>query len=132
MARRKADGPMERGGRRAETNAVAACLTALRAPKVPPRSRASLERRRAQIEQWLSEGSSPIREVELIQQCLDNDAQLARIDQAARLPGARGGVREGGRRVGEAHWGQRCGASRGGRAGAGACESGALGYIDRR
>jgi hypothetical protein len=34
---------------------------------------------------WLCE-SSPIREVELIQQRLDIDAQLAQIDQAARLP----------------------------------------------
>jgi hypothetical protein len=86
MARRKADRPTERGGRRAETNAVATYLTAVRAPNVAPRSRANLERRRAQIEQWLSEESSPIREVELIQQRLDIDAQLARIDQAARLP----------------------------------------------
>jgi hypothetical protein len=30
--------------------------------------------------------TSPIREVELIQQRLDIDAQLAQIDQAARLP----------------------------------------------
>jgi hypothetical protein len=86
MARRKADRPTERGGRRVETNVVAAYLTALRAPKVAPRSRCNLERRRAQIEQWLSEESSPIREVELIQRRLDVDAQLARIDQAARLP----------------------------------------------
>jgi glutathione S-transferase len=86
MARRKADRPTERGGRRVETNAVAAYLTALRAPKVAPRSRANLERRRAQFEQWLSEESSPIREVEPIQRRLDVDAQLARIDQAARLP----------------------------------------------
>jgi hypothetical protein len=85
MARRKADRPTERSERRAETNAVAAYLTALRAPKVPARSRAKLERRRAQIEEWLSEESSPIREVELIQRRLDIDAQLAQIDQAARL-----------------------------------------------
>jgi hypothetical protein len=45
-----------------------------------------LEQRRAQVEEWLHEESSPIREVELIQQRLDIDAQLARIDQAARLP----------------------------------------------
>jgi hypothetical protein len=43
-------------------------------------------RRRAQVEQWISEERSPIREVELIQQRLDIDAQLAQIDQAARLP----------------------------------------------
>jgi hypothetical protein len=86
MARRKAERPAERGIRRAETNAVAAYLTALRAPKVPARSRANLERRRTQIEQWIAEESSPIREVELIQQRLDVDAQLAQIDQAARLP----------------------------------------------
>jgi hypothetical protein len=84
MARRKTERPAERGVRRPETNAVAAYLTALRAPKVPARSRANLERRRAQIE-WLSEESSPIGEVELIQQRLDIDAQLAQIDQAQRL-----------------------------------------------
>ncbi len=86
MGRGKAERPAERGGRRAETKAVEAYLAALRTPKVPARSRANLERRRAQIEQWLSEESSPIREVELIQQRLDIDAQLARLDQAARLP----------------------------------------------
>ena len=59
--------------RRAETNAVAAYLTALRA-------------RRTQIEQWIAEEASPIRQVELIQQRLDVDAQLAQIDQTARLP----------------------------------------------
>jgi hypothetical protein len=86
MARRKAERPAERGARRAETNAVAAYLTALRAPKVPARSRVALEKRRAQIEQWIAAESSPIREVELIQQRIDIDAQLAQIDQAARLP----------------------------------------------
>jgi hypothetical protein len=86
MARRKAERPVERGARRAETNAVAAYLTALRAPRVPARSRANLEQRRAQVEQWIAEESSPIREVELIQQRLDIDAQLSQIDQAARLP----------------------------------------------
>lgn len=45
--------------------------------------REGLMRRRAQVEQWISEERSPIREVELIQQRLDVDAQL---DQAARLP----------------------------------------------
>jgi hypothetical protein len=86
MARRKAERPADPGVRRAETNAVAAYLTALRAPKVPARSRDALEKRRAQIEQWIAEESSPIREVELIQQRLDIDAQLAQIDQAAQLP----------------------------------------------
>jgi ribonuclease PH len=86
MARRKAERPAERGVRRAETKAVAAYLTALRAPKVPARSRDALRKRRAQIEQWIAEATSPIREVELIQQRLDIDAQLAQIDQAARLP----------------------------------------------
>jgi hypothetical protein len=86
MARRKAERPAERGARRAETNAVAAYLSALRAPKVPARSRANLEQRRTQIEQWIAEESSPIREVELIQRRLDIDAQLAKIDQASRLP----------------------------------------------
>ena len=86
MARRKAERPAKRGARRAETNAVAAYLTALKAPKVPARSRAALEKRRAQIEQWIAEESSPIREVELIQARLDIDAQLAQADQAQRLP----------------------------------------------
>ena len=85
MARRKAERPTEQGGRRAETNAVAAYLTALRAPKVPARSRVKLEQRRTQVEEWLREESSPIREVELIQQRLDIDAQLAQADQAKRL-----------------------------------------------
>jgi hypothetical protein len=85
MARRKAERPAERGARRAETKAVAAYLTALKAPKVPARSRAKLEQRRAQVEEWLREESSPIREVELIQQRLDIDAQLGQLDQAARL-----------------------------------------------
>ena len=52
---------------------------------MPARSRAALEKRRAQIEQWLAEETSPIREVELIQQRLDIDAQLAQADQAQRL-----------------------------------------------
>jgi hypothetical protein len=86
MARRKAERPAKRDARRAETNAVAAYLTALRAPKVPARSRANLEKRRAQVEQWIADESSPVREVELHQQRLDIDAQLAQIDQAARLP----------------------------------------------
>jgi hypothetical protein len=86
MARRRAECPAEQGARRAQTNAVAAYLTALRAPKVPARSRDALQKRRAQIEQWIAEESSPIREVELIQQRLDIDAQLAQIDRAARLP----------------------------------------------
>jgi hypothetical protein len=68
-----------------KANAVAADLTALRAPKVPARSRDALRKRRAQIEQWIAEETSPIREVELIQQRLNVDAELAQIDQAARL-----------------------------------------------
>jgi hypothetical protein len=86
MARRKADRPTARGERRAEIAAVAAYLTALRAPKVPANSRANLEKRRVQIEQWIADEPSPIREVELRQQRLDIDAQHAQIDQAARLP----------------------------------------------
>lgn len=86
MARRKAERSAERGARRAETNAVAAYLTARRAPKLPARSRDALEKRRAQIEQWIAEESSPIREAELIQHRLDVDAQLAQIDQTARPP----------------------------------------------
>jgi hypothetical protein len=85
MARRKAERPAERSVRRAESNAVAAYLTALRAPKVPAPSRDALEKRRAQIEQWIAEESSPIREVELIRQRLDIGAELAQIDEAARL-----------------------------------------------
>jgi glutathione S-transferase len=85
MARRKAERPAEGDFRRAETNAVAAYLAALKAPKVPARSRAALEKRRAQIEQWLAEETSPIREVELIQQRIDIDAQLAQADPAQRL-----------------------------------------------
>jgi hypothetical protein len=87
MARRKADCSTERGARRAETNAVADSLTALRAPKVPARSRARLVQRRTQVEQWLSEGElSPIEELRLVQRRLDIDAGLARLDQADRLP----------------------------------------------
>jgi hypothetical protein len=86
VARRKAERPAERGVRRAETNTVAAYLTALRAPEVPARSGANLQRRRAQIEEWLSEESSPIREVELIQQRLDIDAQLARSTRQPDSP----------------------------------------------
>jgi hypothetical protein len=89
MARRKAERPAQRGVRRAETNAVAAYLTALKGPRPSGSSKAKHEglmRRRAQLEQWISEESSPIREVELIQQRLDIDAQLAQLDQAARLP----------------------------------------------
>jgi hypothetical protein len=86
MARRKADRPTERSERRAETATVAGYLTAIRAPKAPARSRAALEKRRTQIQQWIADEPSPIREVELIQQRLELDAQLAQIDQAARLP----------------------------------------------
>jgi hypothetical protein len=86
MARRKTERPAERGERQAGTNAVAAYLTALRAPKVPANSRAALEKRRVQIEQWIAEEPSLIPDVELIQQRLDIDAQLAQIDQSARLP----------------------------------------------
>jgi hypothetical protein len=89
MARRKAERPAERGARRAETNAVAAYLTALKGPRPSGSSKAKREglmRRRAQVEQWISEERSPIREVELIQSRLDIDAQLAQLDAADRLP----------------------------------------------
>jgi hypothetical protein len=89
MARRKAERPADRGARRAETNAVAAYLAALKGPRPSGSSiakREGLMRRRAQVEEWISEERSPIREVELIQQRLDVDAQLAQLDQAARLP----------------------------------------------
>jgi hypothetical protein len=114
MARRRAERPAERGVRRAETTAVAAYLTALKAPKLPARSRANLERRRAQIEQWLAEESSPIREVELIQQRLDIDAQLDQIDRAQRLAELGEDVRGSCRLVGETQRDQRGGAARGG------------------
>jgi hypothetical protein len=117
MARRKADRSTKRGERRAETAAVAAYLTALRAPKVPVRSRATLEKRRAQIEQWIAEEPSPIREVELRQQRQDIERQLAEIDQTARLPELEGSVREGRCLVGQAQRHHRCGAARGWRAG---------------
>jgi hypothetical protein len=89
MGRGKAGRPAERGARRAETKAVAAYLAALKGPRPSGSSKAKREgllRRRAHIEQWTSEERSPIREVELIQQRLDIDAQLAQIDEAARLP----------------------------------------------
>jgi hypothetical protein len=53
---------------------------------VPAPSRVNLEKWRAQLKQWIADVSSSIREVELIQQRLDIDAQLAQIDQAGRLP----------------------------------------------
>jgi hypothetical protein len=85
MARRKADRSTERGARRAETNAVAVYLTALRAPKVPARSRAKLVQRRTQVVQWLSEGEpSPIEELWLVRRRLDIDADLVGLDQADR------------------------------------------------
>jgi hypothetical protein len=89
MARRRAERPAERGTRRAETNAVAAYLTALKGPRPSAGSKAKREglmRRRAQVEQWISEERSPIREVELIQQPLDIDTRLAQLDAAAKLP----------------------------------------------
>jgi hypothetical protein len=87
MARWKADRSTERGARRAETNTVAIYLTALRAPKVPARSRARLVQRRTQVEQWLSEGElSPNEELRLVQRRLDIDAGLARLDEADRFP----------------------------------------------
>ena len=89
MARRKAERLAEGGVRRAETKAVAAYLTALKGPRPSGGSKAKREglmRRRAQVERWIREERSPIREVELIQQRLDIDAQLAQLDAAAKLP----------------------------------------------
>jgi hypothetical protein len=89
MARRKVERPAERGVRRAETNAVAAYLTALKGPRPSGGSKARREglmRRRAQVERWISEERSPIREVELVQQRLDIDARLAQLDAADKLP----------------------------------------------
>jgi hypothetical protein len=88
-------------------------VTALRAPKVPARSRANLEKRRAQIEQWIADESSPVREVELRQQRLDIHAQLAQIDQAARLPELEAAFVNVARLVGEAQRDHRGGAARG-------------------
>jgi hypothetical protein len=43
--------------------------------------------RRTQIDQWPSEGDlSPTEELRLVQRRLDIDADLARLDQADRLP----------------------------------------------
>jgi hypothetical protein len=117
MARRKSVRPTERGERRTETAAVAAYLTALRAPKVPARSRATLEKRRAQIEQWIATNRRLSVRSKLRQQRLDIDAQLAQIDQASRLPELEDGVREGGSFVGQAQPDLRGGAARGGSAG---------------
>jgi glutathione S-transferase len=87
MAGWKADRSTERGARRAETNAAAVYLAALRAPVVPARSRARPVQRRTQVEQWLSEGElSPNEELRLVQRRLDIDAGLARLDEAYRLP----------------------------------------------
>jgi hypothetical protein len=47
---------------------------------------ARLEQRRTKVEQWITGGQSPIRQVELIQRRLDIDAQLTQIEQAAQLP----------------------------------------------
>jgi hypothetical protein len=80
MARRKAERPAERGVRRAETNARHRAPDAESAGTEPRQPRAA-----TCIEEWLSEESSPIREVELIQRRLNIDAQLAEADQADRL-----------------------------------------------
>jgi hypothetical protein len=53
MARRKAERPAESGVRRAETKAVAAYLTAIKAPKGAGTG-VALEKRRAQIKQWIA------------------------------------------------------------------------------
>jgi hypothetical protein len=121
MARHKAERPAERGKRRAETAAVAAYLTALRAPKEPASGRAALQKRRAQIEQWVAEEPSPIREVELIQHRLDIDAQLAQIDQAARLPELEEAFVKSCGLVGETQRDHGRGAARGWSAGPRAC-----------
>jgi hypothetical protein len=88
MARRRAERRGERGARRAETNTVAAYLTALKGPRPSGISKSKREglMQRAQIEQWISEERSPIREVELIQQRLDIDAQLARSTRPLDSP----------------------------------------------
>jgi hypothetical protein len=89
MARRKAERQAESGVRRAETKAIAAYLTALKGPRPSGSSKAKREglmHWRAQVEQWIDEEPSPIREVELFQQRLDIDAQLAQLDGAAKLP----------------------------------------------
>ena len=116
MARRKAaDHSTERGERRAETNAVSAYLTALRAPKVPARNRAKLVQRRTQIEQWLSEGDlSPIEELWHVQRRLDIDADLGSTGRPT--PRARGSAREGRRLVVQAQRDHRGGTTRGRRA----------------
>ena len=77
--------------------------------------RGRLRRRRPQVEQWISEESSPICEVELIQQRLDIDAQLTQIDQAQRPAELEATFVEGGCLVGETQRDQRGRAARGGR-----------------
>jgi hypothetical protein len=86
MARRRAAAPIDRGERRAETTRGRRLPDRAAGTEGAGKQRAALEKRRAQIEQWIADEPSPIREVELIQQRLDIDAQLAQIDQACRLP----------------------------------------------
>jgi hypothetical protein len=53
---------------------------------MPARSRATLEQRCTQIEQWLkADDLLPIDHVRLVQRRLDIDAQLGQLEQGARL-----------------------------------------------
>jgi hypothetical protein len=80
---------------------VATYLTALRGAEGARTQPAALEKRRAQIETWIADESLQIREVELVQQRLDIDAQ--RTDSpSSPTTRARGGAREGGCLLGEA------------------------------
>jgi hypothetical protein len=98
ITRRQAERPAERGVRQAGTNAAAAYLTALRAPKVPANSRAALEKRRAQIEQWIAEERLLHVRGIVLQRRLSNDEpdtflQLSahgagRVEKAIREPDA--------------------------------------------
>jgi hypothetical protein len=90
MARRKPDRSTERGERRAETNAVAAYLTALRAPKVPARNRAKLVER-ACPDRAVAERRRPvpIEELRLVQRRLDIDADLAGSTKPTDSPSSR-------------------------------------------
>jgi hypothetical protein len=71
MARRKAERPDRQQVRRAETNAVAAYLTALMAPKVPAWSRDALQRP-------YGAGSRPLRPMDLERAVLDSPLQVGK------------------------------------------------------
>jgi len=74
----------ERAERRAETNAVSAYLNSLRTPK-PRQSREALLKRRGELETTLEvDDKSPMERLKLVQQRMDVDAALARLDDTDR------------------------------------------------